>query len=198
MGRRLGVVSVFALVAATAAAAAGPPATLKAFARPHHAYDNLPAAAKAFAPNVVNSRRVATALDSKKNQFLVYVTLMKNKQVCSVLVQGKSYSARCTPQPILFQTGRESFSVIKGLIGGVAANNVTRLVLAGARSARRCPSPPTTATSSAAPRRAPAPAGSRRSSATTRPARSSRAKTSARHEPGPALYPKPGQSGSFA
>ena len=139
MGRRLGVVSVFALVAATAAAAAGPPQTLKAFARPHHAYDNLPAAAKTFTPNVVNSRRVATAVDSKKNQFLVYVTLMKNKQVCSVLVQGKSYSARCTPQPILFQTGRESFSVIKGLIGGVAANNVTRVVLVGGSKRKTVP-----------------------------------------------------------
>ena len=139
MVRRLGVVSVFALVAATAAAAAGPPQTLKAFARPHHAYDNLPAAAKTFTPNVVNSRRVATAVDSKKNQFLVYVTLMKNKQVCSVLVQGKSYSARCTPQAILFQTGRESFSVIKGLIGGVAANNVTRLVLMGGSKRKTVP-----------------------------------------------------------
>jgi len=139
MVRRLGVVSAFALVAATAAAAASPSQTLKAFARPHHAYDNLPAAAKALAPNVVNSRRVATAVDSKKNQFLVYVTLMKNKQVCSVLVQSKSYSARCTPQPILFQTGRESFSVIKGLIGGVAANNVTRVVLVGGSKRKTVP-----------------------------------------------------------
>ncbi len=139
MVRRLGVVSVFALVAATAATAAGPPQTLKAFARPHHAYDNLPAAAKTLTPNVVNSRRVATAVDSKKNQFLVYVTLMKNKQVCSVLVQGKWYSARCMPQAILFQTGRESFSVIKGLIGGVAANNVTRLVLTGGSKRKTVP-----------------------------------------------------------
>jgi hypothetical protein len=139
MVRRLGVVSVFALVAATAATAAGPPQTLLAFKRAHHAYDNLPAAAKTLAPNVVNSRRVATAVDSKKNQFLVYVTLMKNKQVCSVLVQGKGYSARCMPQAILFQTGRESFSVIKGLIGGVAANDVTRLVLAGGSKRKAVP-----------------------------------------------------------
>ena len=140
MVRRLGVVSVFALVAATAATAAGPPTqTLLAFKRAHHAYDNLPAAAKTLAPNVVNSRRVATAVDSKKNQFLVYVTLMKDKQVCSVLVQGKGYSARCMPQAILFQTGRESFSVIKGLIGGVAANDVTRLVLTGGSKRKAVP-----------------------------------------------------------
>jgi hypothetical protein len=137
---RLGVFSVFALVAATAATAAGPPAPLKAFARPHHPYDNLPAAAaKGLAPNVVNSRRVATAVDSKKNQFLVYVTLMKNNQVCSVLVQGKAYSSRCTPQPILFQTGRESFSVVKGLVAGVAANNVTRLVFTGGSKRKAVP-----------------------------------------------------------
>jgi hypothetical protein len=139
MGRRVGVFTLFALVAATAAAAAGPQQTLKAFQRPHHAYDNLPAAAKDLAPNVLNSRRVATALDSKRNQFLVYVTLMKNKQVCSVLIQGKSYSARCTPQPILFQTGRESFSVIKGLVGGVAANDVTRIVLVGGSKKKAIP-----------------------------------------------------------
>ena len=140
MGRRLGVFTLFALTAASvAAAAAGPPQTLMAFARPHHPYDNLPAAAKTLAPNVANSRRVATAVDSKKNQFLVYVTLMKNKQVCSVLIQGKTYSDRCTPQPILFQTGRESFSVIKGLIGGVAANDVTRLVLVGGSKKKTIP-----------------------------------------------------------
>jgi len=134
MVRGFGVFALVALVAATAAAAAGPPGgTLKAFTRPHHPYDNLPAAAKQLIPTVVNSRRVATAVDSKtkKNQFLVYVTLMKDNKVCSVLVQGKGYSASCTPQPLLFATGRETFSVNKGLIGGVAANNVTRLVLVG-------------------------------------------------------------------
>ena len=129
MVRGFGVFALIALVAAATAAGAGVP--IKAFARPHHAYDNLPAAAQTFAPNVVNSRRVATAIDAKKNQFLVYVTLMKDNRVCSVLVQGKAYSARCTPQPLLFETGRESFSVVKGLIGGVAANSVTRIVLTG-------------------------------------------------------------------
>jgi len=127
-------VTLVSLIAATTAAGAGVP--LKAFARPHHSYDNLPPAAKSLLPEVANSRRVATAIDTKKNQFLVYVTLMKDKRVCSVLVQGKSYSASCTPQPILFTTGRHSFSVVKGLIGGVAANDITRVVLVGSSKSK--------------------------------------------------------------
>ena len=129
MVRGLGVVALTAVVATTAASAAGVP--LKAFARPHHTYDNLPATAKSLVPVVANSRRVATAIDTKRNRYLVYVTLLKNKQVCTVLTQGSAYSERCAPQQILFVKGRQSFSVFRGLVGGVVANDVTKVVLVG-------------------------------------------------------------------
>jgi hypothetical protein len=129
MIRGLGVVALTAVVATTTASATGVP--LKAFARPHHTYDNLPPAVKSLAPDVANARRVATAIDNKRNTYLVYVTLMKNNQVCAVLTQGSAYSERCTPQPILFVKGRQSFSVFRGLLGGVVGNDVIRIVLVG-------------------------------------------------------------------
>ena len=143
MSRRLGVIlAVLALVvpAATwAATSPNPVAALKVFKRAKHSYDNLPTAAKALAPNVVASRRVATAVDTKKHQYYVYVTQMKNKTACVVLIQGQGYAQHCQPEGLIFETGRETVSVTNGLIGGVAQNDITKLVLVGGSKRKTIP-----------------------------------------------------------
>ena len=120
-------------VAAVAVAATSPP--LPVFKRSAHAYDKLPPVAKSVG-KVQISRRIATALDTKRRPYLVYATLMQDKSVCVLLVQSNSYGARCAPSAALFTGGRFTFSVIKGLIGGVADSNVKRVVLVG-RTARK-------------------------------------------------------------
>lgn len=139
VGGALGV--AFAVTAV--AVAAGPPNLandLKAFKRPHRAYDNLPPIAKTLAPNVTNSRRVATAVDTKKRKYYVYVTQMKDKTACIVLIPGKRYTSHCKPSAFLFEKGiRETTSVVNGLIGGVAQNDVTKIVLAGGGKRKTIP-----------------------------------------------------------
>jgi len=143
VSRRLGVIlAVVALVVPATTWAAAPPtlpnlaASLKVFKRTKHSYDNLPAAAKSLNRTIVVSRRVATAVDAKKRQYYVYVTQMKNKTACVVLIQGQGYAPHCKPESSLFETGRETVSVASGLIGGVAQNDVKKLVLVG-RSKRK-------------------------------------------------------------
>jgi hypothetical protein len=135
--RLLGGGILAALVIAAAAGAAASP-TLPVFKRAAHGYDKLPPVAKKVG-TVVVSRRVATALDAKRRPYLVYATLMRDRSICILLVQSNSYRARCAPGGALFGQGRETFSVIKGLIGGVAANDVTRLVLAGGSKRKAVP-----------------------------------------------------------
>lgn len=132
--RVLGVVLVGALAfSAVAVAGKGLPnlaAALKAFKRPHHAYDILPKLSTPF-NGVATSRRVATAVDAKKHSYYVYVTEMQNKTACIVLIQGKSFSSHCKPETFMFQAGQETLSVTSGLIGGVAQDPVTKVVLTG-------------------------------------------------------------------
>jgi hypothetical protein len=137
--RRLGGGFLAALVlAATAAAATAPALPLRVFKRPAHAYDKLPAVARKVGA-VQAARRVATALDAKRRPYLVYVTRMKDKSVCTLLVQSSSYRARCAPASALFDHSRRTFSVIKGLIGGIAADGVTKVVLVGATAKKTIP-----------------------------------------------------------
>jgi hypothetical protein len=124
------------VVAAVAAAATSPP--LPVFKRSAHAYDTLPKIAKSVGAVQV-ARRVATAVDSKKRPYLVYATLMKNNSVCVLLVQSNSYRAQCTPTGALFTKGRYTFSVIKGLIGGVADPTVKKVVLVGKTARKTIP-----------------------------------------------------------
>lgn len=132
--RILGVVLVAALaLTAVAVAAKAPPnlaAGLKAFKRARHAYDALPKLSHPVT-GVANSRRVATAVDTKKQHYYVYVTQMVNKTGCVVLVQAKTFSAHCRPETLMFPPGQETVSVTSGLIGGVAQNDVTKVVLTG-------------------------------------------------------------------
>jgi len=123
------------VIAAVATAATTPALPLHVLKRPAHGYDKLPAVAKGVGAVKV-SRRVATAIDKKHNGYLVYVTVMKDKSVCAVLLQGRSFSARCTSQFAMFTPTTRTFSVVKGLIGGVAADGVTKVVLVG-KSARK-------------------------------------------------------------
>jgi hypothetical protein len=146
VSRRLGVFLAILVLLAPAAAFAATPipspnlaAGLKAFKRSKRSYDNLPAAAKPMAPTVVSSRRVATAVDTKKRQYYVYVTQMKNKSTCVVLIQGAGYAPHCKPSSIVFETGRETSSVSSGLIGGVAQNDITKIVLVGKSKRKTVP-----------------------------------------------------------
>ena len=124
-------------VAAVAVAATSPP--LPVFNRPAHAYDRLPPVAAKKLGAVVTARRVATALDTKRRPYLVYATLMRDQKVCVVLYQSSSYRARCAPIGALFTRDRATFSVIKGLIGGVAAANVKKVVLVGKTARKTIP-----------------------------------------------------------
>lgn len=128
---------VVAAVAAAALAATQPP-PLKVFSRAPHSYDTLPKVAKKVGA-VQAARRVATALDTKKRPYLVYAALLKNKQVCILLVQAYTYAARCAPSGAIFEQGRQTFSVIKGLIGGVASNEVKKVVLVGKTARKTIP-----------------------------------------------------------
>ena len=129
------------LIIAAAAIAAGPrnlANDLRAIKRAHHAYDNLPAQAKTLAPNVISSRRVATAVDKKKRKYYVYVAQMKDKTACIVLIQGKSATSDCLPVTLLFEPGRrETTSTANGLIGVVS--NVVRDRASTTSVARICP-----------------------------------------------------------
>jgi hypothetical protein len=135
--RLLGGGILAALVIAAAAGAAASP-TLPVFKRAAHGYDKLPPVAKKVG-TVVVSRRVATALDAKRRPYLVYATLMRDRSICILLVQSNSYRARCAPGGALFGQGRETFSVIKGLIGGVAAPTVKKVVLVGTTARKTIP-----------------------------------------------------------
>jgi hypothetical protein len=126
------------VIAAVAAAATPPPNPLHVFSRKAHSYDTLPKVAKKVGA-VQSARRVATAVDSKKRPYLVYAALLKNKQICVLLVQSYTYAAKCAPSGALFETGRQTFSVIKGLIGGVASNQVKKVVLVGKTARKTIP-----------------------------------------------------------
>jgi len=136
--RLLGGGFLAALAVAAVAAAATSPPQLAVFKRSAHAYDKLPPIAKSVG-KVQVSRRVATALDTKRRPYLVYATLMQDKSVCVLLVQSNSYRARCSPGSAIFAQGRDTFSVIKGLIGGVANSNIKKVVLVGKTARKTIP-----------------------------------------------------------
>ena len=94
-----------ALVVSATAFAAAAPIPIHALKRPAHNYDQLPKVARTVGAVAV-SRRVATALDAKHRPYLVYVTLMKDKSVCTLLVQSNSYRSRCAPSGIVFDRTR--------------------------------------------------------------------------------------------
>jgi hypothetical protein len=51
--------------------------------------------------------------------------------VCTILVQSIGYTANCSPDPLFFIKGRRTSTVFNGLVGGVAANDVAKVVLQG-------------------------------------------------------------------
>ena len=124
------------VVASTAFAAASVP--IHVLKRPAHNYDALPSVAHKVGAVAV-SRRVATALDAKHRPYLVYVTKMKDGSICTLLVQSNSYRARCAPSGAIFDPSRKTFSVIKGLIGGVVADGVKKVVLVGPSARKTIP-----------------------------------------------------------
>jgi hypothetical protein len=128
--RRLGGGFLAALIIAAGATAAVAPLPLHVFKRSAHNYDTLPKVARKVG-SVQIARRVATALDSKRRPYLVYATLMRDKSVCVLLIQSNTYGARCAPEGAFFNRTRQTFSVIKGLIGGVASDTVKKVVLVG-------------------------------------------------------------------
>jgi hypothetical protein len=130
--RTAGVICVLlALILGVTAALAGIQKDLRVFNRPRHSYDALPASASKVAAASTATRRVATALDSGKRAYFVYVSLMKDNTLCTLLVQQNGYKSDCTPVPITFDKTRRTTAVFNGLIGGVAANDVKKIVLQG-------------------------------------------------------------------
>jgi hypothetical protein len=104
---------------------------LRVLTRTRHSYDSLPTFAKQLTAEAKITRRVATALDSGKRAYFIYVTLTKDNRLCTVLVQQNGYKADCSPVPLAFDKTKRTTAVFNGLIGGVAANDVKRVVLQG-------------------------------------------------------------------
>jgi hypothetical protein len=104
---------------------------LRTLNRTRHAYDSLPAFAKSLTAQATVIRRVATALDSGKRAYFIYVVLTKDNRLCTVLVQQNGYKSACTVVPLVFSKTQRTTEVYNGLIGGVAANDVKRVVLQG-------------------------------------------------------------------
>jgi hypothetical protein len=131
--RTLGVSSIIllALVVGVTAAFAALEKDLRVLKRPRHSYDSLPTFASKLAAEATVTRRVATALDSGKRAYFIYVALTKDNRLCTVLVQQNGYKSDCSPVPLAFEKGRRTTAVFNGLIGGVAANDVKRVVLQG-------------------------------------------------------------------
>ena len=129
----------FAVLVLAATAVAAVPVPIHALKRPAHNYDRLPPPVARKVGAVLVSRRVATAVDTKHRPYLVYVTQMKDKSICTLLVQANSYRSRCAPSGAVFDRTRKTFSVIKGLIGGVVADGVRKVVLVGATARKTIP-----------------------------------------------------------
>ncbi len=53
-------------------------------------------------------------MDTKKRKYYVYITQMKDKTACTVLIQGKSFTSDCKPVTLLFEAGRETTSAATG------------------------------------------------------------------------------------
>jgi hypothetical protein len=104
---------------------------LRVLTRARHTYDSLPTYAGALTAKATVIRRVATALDSGKRAYFIYVVLTKDNRLCTVLVQQRGYVSSCTAVPLVFSTTVRTTEVYNGLIGGVAANDVKRVVLQG-------------------------------------------------------------------
>jgi hypothetical protein len=136
--RVLGVTTLLALVLAAVASAAVTN-DLRAFHRARHGYDALPKSAAQLAADATATRRVATALDSGKRAYFVYVSLQKDQKVCTILVQSIGYTANCTPDPLYFEKTRRTSTIYNGLVGGVAANDVKKIVLQGGSKRKTVP-----------------------------------------------------------
>jgi hypothetical protein len=128
------VMGVTVLLALSLAAVASAAVTndLRAFHRARHGYDALPKSAAQLASTSTATRRVATALDTAKRAYFVYVSLQKDGKVCTILVQSIGYTANCSPDPLFFEKTRRTSTVFNGLVGGIAANDVKKVVLQGA------------------------------------------------------------------
>jgi hypothetical protein len=137
--RRTAVVlsALLALAVGVSAALSATPAPkppqqeFRALKRPAHSYDTLPKTATDLAGKATLVRRVATALDSGKRAYFIYLVMTKDKQLCTVLVQQNGYKADCAPVSLALEKGRRTTEVYNGLIGGAAANDVKKVVLAG-------------------------------------------------------------------
>lgn len=121
------VVGVVAAVAATKP----PQQEFRALKRAQHSYDSLPQTANELATRATIVRRVATALDSGKRAYFIYIVVTKDKQLCTVLVQQNGYKADCAALALALEKGRRTTEVYNGLIGGVAADDVKKVVLVG-------------------------------------------------------------------
>jgi hypothetical protein len=125
-------VLVLAALIFSGAAAAGVDQDLPVFKRARHPYDTLPKSAASVSAGAKATRRVATALDLANRAYFVYAALMRDGRTCVVLVQSTGYTSSCAPNQLFFEKGRRTATLKKGLVGGVAAKDVTKIVLQGA------------------------------------------------------------------
>ena len=133
------------LAALTATAIAAPPATpepaadeLRAFTRPARAGDALPVSLRYFG-RFVDSRRIATYRDRRGRSATLYVVKRRERgrlRICTVLVQWNGAGGGCSAPANLFRWGHRVSASAGRLFAGVAANEVTRVVLVGSRGVR--------------------------------------------------------------
>ena len=69
--------------------------------------------------------------DIAKRAYFIYIVVTKDKQLCTVLVQQNGYKADCSALALALEKGRRTTEVYNGLIGGVAADDVKKVVLVG-------------------------------------------------------------------
>ena len=130
--------SALALVAGASARPERAEEELRAFQRPARPTDRAPSVISRLA-EVVASRRVATYTDRRGRFAALYVVKRRRNgavELCTFLVRSNGAGGGCSPQSQFFRPGHRVSAGSGRLFAGIAANEVTRVVLIGSRGTR--------------------------------------------------------------
>jgi len=88
---------------------------------------------------IVDSRRVATYRDRRGRFAELYVAKTSDGQLCHVLSSDTGFGGGCSPARLFFRPGHRVSALSTRLFAGIAADEVTRVVLVGSRGKRHVP-----------------------------------------------------------
>jgi hypothetical protein len=136
--RRVGVLLAAAALAITGAAHAvaargGTYAELRAFQRPYQASDRL---SGRIAADVSDSRRVQTLRVTSQKLYRLYAAKTRDGRLCIALAHGGGIATACSYEKAFFARDRRVALLESRVIAGIAANDVARVVVVGARGKR--------------------------------------------------------------